>query len=715
MTDPQSPHDAKPIDQVAAELLALIQAAGGVTGISDGTDTGTGLVQLLSGSNVTITKHPTIANAFVIAATGGGGGGNVDSLNGLVGALQILAGPGVNVSASGTGITISVPNNNLAATYVSMIWDYNVQGMNASYNNGVNGVGAFLTANINGAIPDVDGIVPASGNRIAVINLINNEAWNGIYIITDLGSATTPWVMTRASDFDTVDTMLPGTTFTVQEGSNYGGCQVVFSGINPPSIGTGSIEFNVIPALSNDLVNNQIMKLDSKFLDTGTNAEQIVQLGEGGTLPAVPADDVSVNNPVTSTRTSLGITLANIFNAISGSSAALPGASIYQEISENYTLPSPIPYVAEIAGDTNNLKVLLPPMNTNPAPLDVGQSFIMANLHLQNGLQLCYNDGTQAANMEPLQAYIVTIQDTSTSNGLISAIPFFSFIISPTKGNLFGIIQLDGDDISDGEVNKFWKDTTIVPVIQGGTGATTAQGALNTLAGGVASGQVLAGNNTDVVMRSISSVLDTIGASVGSLLYRGSSGWALLDAGDQGQFLTSGGQGVSPSWTADPNIVQEFTWTPTPLDPTINLVEALGRGFKDGNRISLYWVVVVPGNSSSNFFQIDGWDASIAPTNQYWNGDAITIGSTNPLNSNPNQSLVLVDRIGMLFNGIASLFSDLNNSLTVSGHIDWFVDTLQSNEFDAKVKRGEIPNDINMQTAFDAKMKQIQKQLMGTK
>lgn len=64
------------------------------------------------------------------------------------------------------------------------------------------GPGKTLTASANGALT-VDTVAVALGDRI----LVKNEAQNnGIYVVTAPGSAGTPWVLTRATDFDTAAT-----------------------------------------------------------------------------------------------------------------------------------------------------------------------------------------------------------------------------------------------------------------------------------------------------------------------------------------------------------------------------------------------------------------------------------------------------------------------------------------------------------------------------
>ena len=68
------------------------------------------------------------------------------------------------------------------------------------YDNGTAGVGATLTASANGAL-SIDGSAVTTGQRI----LVKDEATranNGCYAVTDAGSAGTPYILTRTTDFD---------------------------------------------------------------------------------------------------------------------------------------------------------------------------------------------------------------------------------------------------------------------------------------------------------------------------------------------------------------------------------------------------------------------------------------------------------------------------------------------------------------------------------
>lgn len=69
------------------------------------------------------------------------------------------------------------------------------------YDNGTLGVGATLTGSSNGAIAAIDGRTMVAGDRILVA-AESSAARNGIYVLTQVGDGSTPWVLTRAVDND---------------------------------------------------------------------------------------------------------------------------------------------------------------------------------------------------------------------------------------------------------------------------------------------------------------------------------------------------------------------------------------------------------------------------------------------------------------------------------------------------------------------------------
>jgi archaellum component FlaC len=92
-----------------------------------------------------------------------------------------------------------------------------------TYNNGTNGVGATLTAASNGSINTVapSGVSTwAIGSGILLKNQ-TNKAHNGRYFVTDLGSASTPYVLTRCGLCDEASE-IPGAYVFVQDGVHQG-------------------------------------------------------------------------------------------------------------------------------------------------------------------------------------------------------------------------------------------------------------------------------------------------------------------------------------------------------------------------------------------------------------------------------------------------------------------------------------------------------------
>jgi hypothetical protein len=94
--------------------------------------------------------------------------------------------------------------------------------LDATYNNGTAGVGATLTHNTNGEFPAGAGGASgwAVGKGILVKNQ-TNKAQNGRYYISDMGSPSTPYVLTRCGYCDEASE-IPGAYIFVQDGTSAG-------------------------------------------------------------------------------------------------------------------------------------------------------------------------------------------------------------------------------------------------------------------------------------------------------------------------------------------------------------------------------------------------------------------------------------------------------------------------------------------------------------
>lgn len=84
------------------------------------------------------------------------------------------------------------------------------------------GEGATLTANENGSLPSIDGVVLTTNDRILVdSDGSTNDSHNGIYAITQLGDLANPWILTRAIDADSDNEVKAGLSVFVNEGTIY--------------------------------------------------------------------------------------------------------------------------------------------------------------------------------------------------------------------------------------------------------------------------------------------------------------------------------------------------------------------------------------------------------------------------------------------------------------------------------------------------------------
>ena len=124
--------------------------------------------------------------------------------------------------------------------------------LTATYNNGASGVGATLTNAGTLVAFTPDGTVASVNDRILVYNQ-TNQAQNGVYVVTTVGSGSVAWVLTRASDADTYALKSPtglgnGDAFFITSGSTGAGETYVCNTVGVITFGTTAITFAQISA-----------------------------------------------------------------------------------------------------------------------------------------------------------------------------------------------------------------------------------------------------------------------------------------------------------------------------------------------------------------------------------------------------------------------------------------------------------------------------------
>jgi hypothetical protein len=120
----------------------------------------------------------------------------------------------------------------------------------ATYNNGTSGVGATLTNSGTQAALVIDGVTMVVADRVLVYEQ-TDQTQNGIYVVTDIGSVSTNWILTRATDADTyvIDSpngLSEGSTFFVQEGTTGAGETYTCNTVGTIVFGTTNITFTQI-------------------------------------------------------------------------------------------------------------------------------------------------------------------------------------------------------------------------------------------------------------------------------------------------------------------------------------------------------------------------------------------------------------------------------------------------------------------------------------
>jgi hypothetical protein len=192
-----------------------------------------------------------------------------------------------------------------------------------TYNNGTSGVGATLTGNSNGALT-VDGHTFTSptddGARILIKDQANG-AHNGVYTLSQAGNSSpgAPFILTRATDFDTVgagvDQIDEGDFFLVTGGTANINTAWVQQTAPPITIGTTAIVFQQFSAPITYTAGTGLSESPSYTF----NIADIGTAGTYGSASSVPVFTTNAQGQVTGV-TPTGIAISS--GAVSGLAAS---------------------------------------------------------------------------------------------------------------------------------------------------------------------------------------------------------------------------------------------------------------------------------------------------------------------------------------------------------------------------------------------------------
>jgi len=400
------------------------------------------------------------------------------------------------------------------------------------------GIGATLENTVNEALVIDNFYGSEVGDRVLVANQAD-EKRNGIYTVTNVGSVSQKWKLTRASDFDGsfVNSITPGEMVFAFEGDVYGGHTYVIEsyGTGPSRahiIGTDNITVAQADGTQN-LVEGGGIQFSGNAIGLTAVAGSVISGPESRSfLRSLSLDSYGRVTSVTESEvgtTMLGVHTSGdyvsmlgagtgIFLASNSGASAIPSISIGQDVSQSASVEFARVYGTNVVGQTITASVFVGQLNGNAstatklaAPQNIaGQAF----------------DGSTPISIAPtdLTGVTATAAEINTLDGILASTSelniLYGVIADASEINILNGVTsstaelniLDGVTASTSEINILDGVTSTTAEINILDGVTATAAEINILDGATLSTSEL--NTLDGVTATASEINILFGANV---------------------------------------------------------------------------------------------------------------------------------------------------------------------------------------------------------
>lgn len=372
-----------------------------------------------------------------------------------------------------------------------------------TYNNGTSGVGATLTAVAVGTLT-IDGytfVVGDVGKRILVKNEVTG-ANNGVYTLTQAGTALLPYILTRATDYDTSGTgtneIDEGDMVLVLAGTVNANTSWVQQTPLPITVGTTALVFLQFAAVQTYTAGTGLSLITNQF--------SITNIGTAGTYGSATQTPVLTTNAQGQVT---GVTNTTITPAVGSITGLGTGVATF------LTTPSSANLAAAVTDETGTgalvfatSPTLVTPILGTPQSGNFSTGTFTWPTFNQNttgtasnvtGIVAVANGGTGTATPALVAGTNVTITGTWPNQTINSSNP--GGTVTSVAATVPSFLSISGSPITSSGTLAISYSGTALPVANGGTGQTTASAAFNALSPITSTGDLIIGNGTNSATR----------------------------------------------------------------------------------------------------------------------------------------------------------------------------------------------------------------------